>query len=165
MNLSLELFSLRNVNMATPSKCITCSNNPMDLSGTVQMNKINKIISDDITVILISIFIIIILGIIIWYFAGQLIAAIKRWRGAYARNNTDIKKVSDDKEVYDEDMADTTVQVNPMKEDFLRTMENAYEDYNKLKTEYIASNYSKANDDLIDKSVFYKKYDDYDYKI
>lgn len=150
----------------TSAPCYTCGENPMDFSGASQLKKIQRIVADNITIIVISAITVSLLIVVIWYFYYQLKDTIKKWRTAYAKKKEDIKIVNEDSEVYDEDdyNFDNTKTVEPNKVDFVRSMQIAYKDYNKLKGEYILSNFSKTNDDVIDQSMFYRKYDDYSYK-
>lgn len=152
--------------MATTTGCNTCGSNVMDLSGTSQLKRIERMIADNYTIIVISIITLIILGIVINYFGTQLYNCLKRYYTV--KSLSGIKSNSAtlaDGEEYDEDNGtfDPLMHFDQGKTDFVKNMEVAYKDYNKLKGDYIQTNYKHTNDDSIDQSALYSKYDDYSY--
>ncbi len=155
--------------MATP--CYNCGGNLADLSGTAQIKKIERLIADNYTIIGICIVITLGLSFIIWYFGSQIYETIKNYKKSvikYQGTDTTAQKLDLDNEVYDEDGAqptDITKYFDSGKQDFVKTMDNAYKDYNTLKTDYLRTYNKSENDDVVNKdTIFYRKYDDYTYK-
>jgi hypothetical protein len=61
-------------------KCYNCGQaGASDLSGTSQINQINKMIGDHYTIIFISIVILIIVGFVIYYFGKELYLVNKKY--------------------------------------------------------------------------------------
>jgi len=158
--------------MSPSAPCYSCATNMADATGAAQLKRINKIISDNFTVIVLCFFAICLLIFMIWFFGRSLHTVVKNWYDVRTKldntnnaNNATI--LNDDTEVYDdEDEMLTNIMItDPNKTDFVKSMETAYKDYNRLKSEYIQSNYTRENDDVINQSSFYKKYDDYDYSV
>lgn len=151
--------------------CLTCTGGVNDLTGVPQLKKIERMISDNYTLIFISFILLLILFLITWYFGSQLKETIDIYRKASVKFNDTLainaSKIggTDDSEVYDDDGAfvDTTKYFGAGKTDFVDKMKLAYKDYNKQKAEYIKTTYSTIDDDIIDTSTMYKKYDDYEY--
>jgi hypothetical protein len=137
----------------------------MDFSGSAQLKKIERMISDNYTIIVISFVTLILLFIIIKYFAKQIYNTIHRYRMSYGMDKKDKAVIVDDSEIYDEDdpPIDTTKYFDAGKTDFVKNLETAYKNYNKLKGEYIRTTYNTDNDDTIDQKALYGKYDDYTY--
>lgn len=150
--------------------CYNCGGNLTDLTGTAQIKKIERLIADNYTIIGICIVLVIVLSLVAWYFGSQLLETIKSYKKSLikARGSDKSATVEIDNEIYDEEATkpyDMTKYLEPGKQDFVKTMEDAYKDYNNLKTEYLRSNNKSENDDLITKdTIFYKKYDEYEYK-
>jgi len=149
--------------------CYNCGGNLADLSGTSQIKKIERLIADNYTVIGICIVIVIGLSVIVWHFGSQIYETIKNYKQSVLKfkGTTSSSKTIEDNEVYDEDAKpyDTTKYFESGKQDFVKSMETAYKDYNSLKSDYLRTNNKVANDDVVGKdTIFYKKYDDYEYK-
>jgi hypothetical protein len=150
--------------MATSAPCYNCGTNVNDFTGGSQLKRIERMVADNYTIIGIAIITFILLFIVIRYFAKQLYEVIKNYQNSKKKQQAE-KKGVDDSEIYDEDEppVDTSKYMESGKTDFVKDLETAYKDYNKLKGEYIRTNYSKVSDDGIDKTAFYKKHDDYSY--
>lgn len=153
--------------MASSAPCYNCAQNVADITGTAQLKRINRMISDNFTVIFLCILTIILLSWMMWFFGSKMYSVIKKWQDVRIKvDNSGNATINDDKEVYDEEamaLDGGLNAVNPDKQDFAKSMEYAYKEYNRRKSEYIQTNYTRPNDDVIDQSVFYKKYDDYTY--
>lgn len=147
--------------------CYTCGGNVADMSGVAQLKRIERLIADNYTVIGLSVGISVLLFIIIWYFGKQMYEVIRNYRKSYISLKSSMPSTTDDSEIYDDDdkVYDVAQYFDPGKNDFVKAVETAYKDYNKLKTDYIRTNHMDDNDDTIGKdTMFYKKYDDYQYK-
>jgi hypothetical protein len=157
------------------SPCYSCGQNAMDFSGEAQVRRIQRMISDNYTIIVLSIVSIIVLLFAAKYFWGELYASLSSYRKALQKQNDSLdnnsygnkKKTEDDEEYEDDDEKDQTFDSTQYfkegKKQFVTNMESQYNKYNKLKSEYIANNYSKSSDDVIDQSALYKSHDDYTY--
>jgi len=156
--------------MSTPS-CQTCAGAINDLTGIAQLRKIERMISDNYTIIFISFLLIVILIFILWYFSTQLHETLKIYYKAAGKRNEDIVgKAStsynpDDAEDYDDEPTyiDSTTHFDSGKAEFVKNMNDAYKEYNKEKADYIRTTYSIDNDDDINTSAMYSKHDDYEY--
>lgn len=152
------------------SSCQTCIGNVKDLTGVAQLKKIERMISDNYTIIFISFILIILLGLILWYFSSQLIQTLKGYYKAVGKKNANVVSrtppAKEDLEDYDDDQAyvDTTTYFEPGKADFVTKMTSAYKEYNEGKSEYIRTTYGVEDGDNIDTTALYSKYDKYDYK-
>lgn len=155
--------------------------NPCDPTGcagvpnsVMLLKKLDSMISDNYTLIVIFFIVMIILGMAAIYFFRSLKANLgvywkdKRKSKAPAGENPRIAE--DDKYIYYDNVKDDPEPVQPRENmpvnttEFVTNMEKTYEEYNKLKSEYIKNTTSsRDNDDLVDESVLYKKYDDYKY--
>jgi hypothetical protein len=134
-----------------------------DLSGTVMLRRLNKIISDNYSLILVSILVFIVPVVMIVYFGRQMADSIKLYKKAVVSGTGNTKKQPEDTELYEDDVYfDNTKYFEANKSDFLKEMQATYKNYNKEKDEYIKKTYAAKNDDVIDQSVLYKKYDNYD---
>lgn len=152
--------------MSSATPCYNCGGNVADTTGMNQIKKLERLITDNYTVIIISIILLIVLFICLKYFGTQIYTSIKRYRQTAIKVKSALPNVTEDTEIYDEDDKpyDISKYFDQGKNDFVKSMEDAYKDYNKLKSDYIRTTYSKNNDDLVNKdTVFYGKYDDYDY--
>lgn len=156
--------------------CISCKDGIIkDMSGVSQLRMINRMIGDNYIIIFISFITVIILLIIAKYFGKNLLDTIKSYRNSFIKSQEGIEigkkgkytntKGMDDGEIYDDKQdIDSSQYFETGKLDFVKKMQTAYKDYNKLKSDYIQSTYSKQNDDVINNDTLYKKYDDYSYK-
>jgi uncharacterized protein YozE (UPF0346 family) len=161
--------------MSTAS-CQTCiGNSGNDLTGVSQLKKIERMISDNYTMIFISFLLIIILLLVIWHFYSDLRDTLKNYY-KIMQNKTSQKgkailagssaSFPEDEEDYDDEPSylDSTAYFESGKADFAKKMDSTYKEYNKEKTDYIRSTHRIDNDDVVDtSSVLYKKYDDYSY--
>jgi hypothetical protein len=149
--------------MAEP-KCYNCGQVDIaDLSGTGQLQQMNKMIADHYTVIIVSIIIIIVMCFVIYYFAKELVNVFKKYKKAYFENTTIYNNTDD--EIYDDEqvISNTARFYDANKHEFVKEIERAYSDYNKTKTSSIRREYSKPNDDVIDHGILYTTNDSYDY--
>lgn len=150
--------------------CYNCGGNLTDLTGTSQLKKIERLIADNYTIIGICIVIVSVLSLVAWYFGSQLKEILKNYKNSLIKlkGTTKSAKIDADNEVYDDEASkpyDMTKYLDPGKQDFIKNMKNAYKEYNTLKSDYIRTNNKSDNDDVINKdTIFYKKYDDYEYK-
>lgn len=147
--------------------CVKCGENKLDLSGDSLIEKINKLLADNYTVITIAIILIICSIILCFYFIKQLIKTIRSYNDAVKRMSSIQKnKTPDDNEFYD---VDNNI-INPMnyypenKKKFVKKIDQAYKVYNSEKDEYIRSTYTMQSDDTINQSSLYGNYDNYSYE-
>jgi hypothetical protein len=152
------------------SSCQTCIGNVNDLTGMAQLKKIERMISDNYTIIFISFILIILLGLMLWYFSSQLTETLKEYYKAVGKRNAGVVSktppAKEDLEDYDDEQTyvDTTTFFEPGKADFVTKMTNAYKEYNEGKTEYIRTTYGEEDGDNVDTTALYSKYDKYNYK-
>lgn len=72
--------------------------------------------------------------------------------------------------IYDEDNPYVAIGKKPKdykpenEKAFFRNIDNKYKEYNTQKREYIKHKYSRNDDDIINDTLLYPKYDDYDYR-
>ena len=156
--------------------------NPCDPAGcagvpnsVMLLKKLDSMISDNYTLIVIFFIVMGILSMAFIYF----FKSMKTNLGVYWKDKATVKSPSgdnprmaeDDKYTYYENVKDDPEPVQPREnmpdktKEFVANMEKTYDEYNKLKTEYIKNTTTKRlqNDDLVDESVLFKKYDDYKY--
>jgi predicted membrane protein len=139
--------------------CYSCSSGG-DLSGTVQLKKIDKIINNNYSVLGVFALLLVITIISFYYIFTLLYAELKSYFNF--RKNKSLKQ---DEEYYD-DMVDMKYDVSNYydnnKKQFIKNINKEYSVYNKDKSDYIRSNFNKDNDDVVNgKTIFFKKYDDY----
>lgn len=155
--------------MSTPT-CQTCIGNVNDLTGVAQLKRIERMISDNYTVIFVSFILILLLGLILWYFSSQLRDTLKGYYKAVSKKNADLVSktppAKEDLEDYDDEQTyiDTTTYFEPGKADFVTKMTNAYKEYNESKADYIRTTYGEDDGDPVDTNTLYSKYDKYSYK-
>ena len=150
--------------MADAPKCYNCGQADVsDLSGTGQLNQMNKMIADHYTVIIISVVIIIVMGFVIYYFGKELVNVFRKYKKSH-HEKISIYPTTDE-EIYDDEqvISNTSRFYDANKYEFVKEIERAYSDYNKTKTSSLRKEFSKVNDDMIDHSIFYTTNDDYDY--
>ena len=59
---------------------------------------------------------------------------------------------------------DRTKYMKKGKRDFIKKINNIYDEYNLLKSDFIKNEFKEKNDDIIDKNILYKDDDNYKYK-
>lgn len=156
---------------------------PANMSGAQVLQKINTMVSSNITIIFILVILIVVLGIGMFYFTRSLIKTLNN----YYRNRIvvdtsggdSLKDKSADNEDYpdpadpdskeDDELKAVIDPSNFMakgKRDFLTNLKIENKEYNKEKTEFVTRrlNYS-TNDDIVDDKIMYKDYDNYDYTV
>jgi predicted PurR-regulated permease PerM len=138
--------------------CYSCSTGG-ELSGTVQIKKIDKIINSNYSVLAVFTLLLIITVISFYYIFTLLYAELKTYFGFKK------KSLKQDDEYYD-DMIDMKYDVSNYydanKKQFIKSVNKEYSEYNKDKSDYIRSNFNKDNDDVVnEKTLFFKKYDNY----
>lgn len=137
--------------------CYKCSGG-MDISGTVQLKQIEKIIGTNYSILGIFILLLIVSIISFYYIFSLLYRELKMFLGFKK------KAIHDDQEYYD-DTKDLKYNVSNYydkgKQDFLNNMKKEYKDYNDFKSNYIRTNFNTDNNDLIDEKILFNKYDNY----
>lgn len=156
----------------------SCSN----MSGMMLIKKLQNMLSDNYTMLVIMVVLIGVLGLVLFYFANSLSNTLTNYyknkkvaedastsTAAISDNQRDVKA---DNEIYYENVQDDPNKQDPVsfldktKQDFIAELDSQYKDINTLKTQYISSTYSgKQNDDVIDQKVLYKDYDNYKYDL
>lgn len=138
----------------------------MDLDELMVRNYISRMLSDNYTMLIIFAIVIALLIMVLSYFIKNTMRTLKDYKSNLQRSEAPKDK---DSEVYVDDDNDNAV-VDPKayqesnKLNFMKQMDNAYQDYNLEKTSYIRATYNRTNDDVVDNRVVYKKYDDYVYE-
>lgn len=147
-------------------------------SLSLHIHKIKSMISDNYTMLFVLVVVLVIIALIIAYFAASISKTIRVWmhdkqersKNSQDTDTTDNPKLKeDDDQVYYDDPkedpsnTDTWKYAPKNKQDFYKQMDQTYDEYNQEKAKYIKGTYAKDNDDVLDKSVMYQKYDDYTY--
>ena len=160
----------------------TC--NPTGCGGTdnsvILLKKLQSMISDNYTMIFILILILAIVGFSLMYFLNSLRQTLVVW---WKNKNENDKTISsgtsgdnprtatdDDVTYYENSQDDPEFSTDVFKyapkeqQDFDRNIQTTFKTYNDNKAAYIASEFTgRTNDDIIDRSVMYKEYDNYTY--
>ena len=144
-------------------------------SSEILIHKINNMIADNYTLLFVLLVLIIIIGLALSYFITSLIKGLSSYFKAKQQykfkediDNPRLREF-DDNTFYedtkeDPEFKDPTEYLDKNKKQVLKNMSNEYGEYNKLKSEYITSNYNgRQNDDVVDKTVMFKDYDNYKY--
>ena len=146
---------------------------------------ISKLISDNYMVLIIYIVVILFCIAVLYYFGNSIYKTIRNYY-KYSKtievspSQTDNQyDVGADDEVYQKleesidkkrgfykfDVRnDSEEHIRQTKREFIEDIKKRYEEYNKLKSDYILTTYNKQNDDIIDQNILYDKHDDYSYK-
>lgn len=156
-------------------------------NSEILLKKINTMLSDNYTLLFVLIIILIILGLTLAYFMGNLKTTLRSWLngrrevanvlatapppGASAYTGGDPTNPSDDNEVYggvdvnaSGPMVDPNDFMEPGKKTFVTDIKTTYNEYNTLKTQYIQNNYNgRENDDIVTDNVLYSDHDTYEY--
>lgn len=134
----------------------------IDIDELVVKSTISRMLSDNYTLLTICFIVLILLGIVLYYFVKQTFNVIKDYKKHAQRSGL---QASSDTEVYLEDdlPEDPAVHEEPGKQQFYKGVNDAFKEYNVEKTKYIASTYGRDNDDTVDNRIAYKKHDDYKY--
>lgn len=127
---------------------------------------INRMISDNYSLIFLFIFLSIIIALIFVYFAKELKNILKIYYDAQGGKKEAKEKPVDD-ELYDDEDPDPYIinqHMDIATDGFFKNVETKYTDYNTEKTNYIINNYKKeTSDDVIDRNMLFSKNDDYTY--
>lgn len=145
------------------------------MNPTMLLHKIDSMISDNYTLLIVLLVIIGVVGLALWYFTKSLTTTIK----TYLKNKPPKEQSSgdnprlaedDDNQYYDKP-TDDPQYVDPNEympkdqKEYVKNIESTFDEFNKLKTDYIKKTYNRDNDDYIDKSVLYEDNDNYVYNM
>ena len=149
------------------AKCKTCAQSVSDsATGLVQIKTLNKMMSSNYMVFFLSLFFGAAAVMLIFHFSKKVIAIIKDHRDL--KEEMTIVKKDDQDYTYDNENEDLTVDrtkyMKKGKRDFIKKINNIYDEYNLLKTDFIKNEFKEKNDDIIDKNILYKNDDNYKYK-
>jgi hypothetical protein len=159
--------------------------NDPSLSPAVIVEKIQRMINNNIAIVVILFVLIGFLGVSLGYFASSMFKTLKDYyinRGVTKPNPASTNSLKDknaDNEVYeeptnpDDDNAEETdfkIEADPTefmpkhKKNFLKDLETSNKQYNEEKTQLMTKrlNYP-VNDDIVDSKILYKDYDNYTY--
>jgi hypothetical protein len=144
---------------------LSCTTTEINEETIVVM--INRMLSDNYTLIVLFLFLIIIIGAITYYFYTELRNTIK----FYYRNQGSeeaVKNNPNEDELYEDDNENDDNEVNKhldsVSGNYFKKVENDYKDYNFQKGQYIINNYrKKESDDIIDRNILFEKKDNYTY--
>lgn len=169
--------------MSDNGSCSACKpEGCANMSGMMLVKKLQNMLSDNYTMLVIMVVLIGILGLVLFYFGNSLSKTLTNYyknkkvandastaTAAVSDNQRDEKA---DNEIYYEDVKDDPNKKDPAlyfdktKRDFIEDLDSQYKDINTLKSQYISSTYNgKQNDDIIDQKVLYKDYDNYKYDL
>lgn len=125
---------------------------------------INRLLTDNYTLLILFIVLTVISIVIGAYFFGQLKLVITAY---YNNQGKDVAKNPVEDEFYDQDENDPYIvnqHLDDVSGNFYKKVETNYKDYNNKKTAYILNNYTKdESDDIIDRNILFAKNDDYTY--
>lgn len=128
----------------------------------IQMNKIMKMIKDKYSIIAISIGIILTCIFILFFFAKQLFNAVHKWKVMSSKYTAP----SDFNEEYPDEpskeMGDPINYYSEGKQKFVKNIKSIYKQYNREKNSYIVNTLKKPNDDVVDSTILFSKYDSYE---
>jgi hypothetical protein len=164
---------------------MACPLNDTSQSPAVIVEKIQRMINNNIAIVLILFVLIGLLGVSLFYFASSMFKTLKDYyiyRGvtkSTPASTNSLKDKNADNEVYEEptDPDDKNAEVTTFKfeadpiqfmpkhkRNFLKDLEISNKQYNEDKTQLMTKrlNYP-VNDDVIDSKIFYKEYDNYTY--
>jgi Sec-independent protein translocase protein TatA len=133
-----------------------------DIEELTVKSTISRMISDNYTLLIICLVILVLLGFVLGYFVKQTISVIKDYKKNQQRSGLN---TSPENEVYleDEPADDPQKYQEPGKQKFYKNVDDLFKEYNTGKSQYIAATYGRQNDDTVDSRIAYKKYDDYKY--
>lgn len=153
------------------SKCATVPGSFMLLK------KLDSMISDNCTIIIVMFVVLTILGFTLAYFVQSITRTLmtyltnkwekdKELKAANGKNNP--RSVADDDYRYYGSPSEDPEYTDPTKylpqTSFVQEVDTVFDKYNKDKRSYIAAQFEgRQNDDVIDKTILYKEYDDYTY--
>ena len=144
-----------------------CSVPGVDVPELMIKGGIAKMLSDNYTLLILFFVLGAFIILVLYYFVSQLLDALKD----YKKNsgNTVTVNAQDSVEEIDPDDPDAVPEdpnkyTDGNKQTFYKNVDSTYSTYNKEKTQYVKATYGKDNDDKIDNTIEYKKYDDYNYK-
>jgi len=137
--------------------------------------KVRKMIADNYTILFTYLILVGIIAFIIYYFGKQIIVLMRQY---FANRTTDDKSTipassnsSDTKEAdnnnYDPDMEipleNTYDYMDPAKQNFVKSIDKVYQDYNQKMDDFVRSIGKTDNDNKVDAGILFKAHDDYRY--
>lgn len=166
---------------------MSCSLNNLNdtLNPAVVAEKIQRMINNNIAIVLILVLLIGFLGVSLFYFGNALFTTLKNFyinREVSRSTPTSTNSLKDrkaDNEIYEEasnpndaELPETELKVEVdmkqfmprYKKDFINALETGNKQYNEDKTQLMTKrlNYPE-NDDIVDQKILYKAYDNYTY--
>ena len=159
---------------------MVCEDLKLDKDGSVTLGVINRLIQENYGFIFVFLLIFGFLAFIGYYFLKDLMKIISGYYGYSKKLNMpgfnipSLKSTGilasnpEDNEVYNDSALNTDdidSGFNKETNDFYDvTLDETFSNYNKLKAQYINTNYpGTTDDDQIDKEVVFTEYDDYSY--
>lgn len=154
-----------------------CSASGADGNSVVYFKKLQSMVSDHYTLILVFI-VCLVIGILV---AIYFVKSIKNTLSAYLKNKTKRAKTyaptnnqrskDDDDYIYYENVNEDPEPIIPKDRlpkgevEFIEKVDDVYNEYNTLKSQYLQKAYRKsnANEDIIDHKIKFNKYDRYRY--
>lgn len=139
----------------------------MDLDELIVKSTINRILSDNYTLLIICLVVLILLGVVLYYFTKQTYKVVIDYKQNNVRSGykpaPESQSYTSNGENNDEPVEDPLKYQEPGKQKFYKSVDDIFKEYNVEKTNYIAATYGRENDDAVDSRIAYKKYDDYKY--
>ena len=140
---------------------------PIDAEELIVKSYIGRMLSDNYTLLIVFIITTALLVFVLSYFVKQIFATYKDYQINAKRSEMGTN--ASENEVYtDGDMqevADPGKYQKASKLDFFKAVDSLYQQYNIEKTNYIKATYGHDNDDYIENTMSYKRYDNYDYRM
>jgi len=136
--------------------------------------KINKMISDNYSMIVMYILFLVGIAFIIWYFGKSLIARIAAYNqnkskivsGTPTISNNSQNKEADNNNYNGDEPEPENIKdfMEPAKRKFAKDVEVVYKDYNQAINDFVATTGKADTDGVVDSSVIFKTHDNYKYE-
>ena len=155
------------------------------MNPAIVVEKIQRMINNNIAIVLILVLLIAFLGVSLFYFLSSIQSTLKNYYVHRDINKLDpsttnsLKDKNADNEIYEEpsdpndaEHVDTTfkIKIDPTKfmpkyrRDFIKDLEINHKQYNEELTQFMTRNLNyTSNDDKVDSKILYKDYDNYAY--
>lgn len=152
-----------------------CPLKSLEVTASSPIVKIQKMISDNYSMLGLYIVLAFACGVILWYFVKDFFKLISRYLSnksaatttTIANSSYTLDKNADDV-VYDNDLdpipQDVQKYMDTSKKTFVKEVEKVYQPYNDALADYITSMGKTENDNKVDSSILYKTHDDFSYK-
>lgn len=135
--------------------------------------KVEKMISDNYSMLGLYVVFVIAIGFVIWYFGSSFIKRIRAYYQNKGASEKPVPSISNnmqnpeaDNNDYDGNEPqpdDVKVYMDKGKKKFVTELDSVYKDYNEAVGDFIRSTGKTAEDSDVDAGVLFRTHDDYDY--